>query len=226
MGTMVARSTALLIAISCVAFLVQTEATETQDLSAASANGAFLQRLRGEFGAQMLGEADDATPAASQAADKLPAVIAEKQNEAQAAQKIAEERSSKARLANDHASELAKDIAKDGAAVSGSNSMAKSQEKAAAKEQESAETAQTQANTDLKVAQENAEKNPTPSNVRDVKIQKKIEAATKEKVKTANVDMAKAQAKEEGAKKQKAALTRAAATGAAEAAPVVAAAAA
>merc|ERR1712166_1742489 len=199
MGTMVARSTALLIAISCVAFLVQTEATETQDLSAASANGAFLQRLRGEFGAQMLGEADDATPAASQAADKLPAVIAEKQNEAQAAQKIAEERSSKARLANDHASklakessemtkkhkekvtelahkkmdkarkvtakvaseqagELAKDIAKDGAAVSGSNSMAKSQEKAAAKEQESAETAQTQANTDLKVAQENAEK--------------------------------------------------------------------
>merc|ERR1712166_493102 len=164
----------------------------------------------------MLGEADDATPAASQAADKLPAVIAEKQNEAQAAQKIAEERSSKARLANDHASKLAKessemtkkhkekvtelahkkvelikqqadkaiadakDIAKDGAAVSGSNSMAKSQEKAAAKEQESAETAQTQANTDLKVAQENAEKNPTPSNVRDVKIQKKIEAATKE----------------------------------------------
>ena len=57
----------------------------------------------------MLGEADDATPAASQAADKLPAVIAEKQNEAQAAQKIAEERSSKARLANDHASKLAKE---------------------------------------------------------------------------------------------------------------------
>ena len=60
-------------------------------------------------GAQMLGEADDATTAASQAADKLPAVIAEKQNEAQAAQKIAEERSSKARLANDHASKLAKE---------------------------------------------------------------------------------------------------------------------
>merc|ERR1719424_1932341 len=55
---MVARSTALLIAISCVAFLVQTEATETQDLSAASANGAFLQRLRGEFGAQMLSPAE------------------------------------------------------------------------------------------------------------------------------------------------------------------------
>merc|ERR1719253_2212007 len=43
----------------------------------------------------MLGEADDATPAPSKAADKLPVVISEKQNEAQAAQKVAEERSSR-----------------------------------------------------------------------------------------------------------------------------------
>merc|ERR1712070_1133636 len=62
----------------------------------------------------MLGEASEpaeptqaAAPVQAQS-EKVPAAIAEKQKEAKAAQKVAEERSLKARMANTHATKLSK----------------------------------------------------------------------------------------------------------------------
>merc|ERR1712054_667361 len=114
LGLMASR---ILLVACMVAVLAAVEGTTTMNLSAKTSDSSFIRRLRGELeGVHDLGEEAEPESKKSEelaipASAKVPKAIKDKQTEAQAAQKVAEERSEKSRLATAHAKKLAADAA-------------------------------------------------------------------------------------------------------------------
>jgi len=96
LGLMASR---ILLVACVVAVLAAVEGTTTMNLSAKTSDSSFIRRLRGELeGVHDLGEEAEPESKKSEelaipASPKVPKAIKDKQTEAQAAQKVAEERS-------------------------------------------------------------------------------------------------------------------------------------